>query len=125
MGAFVHSSSTLVYANTTGSDILAGSVVLFNSDKLAGVTYSYIPAGENGVVGLTGIFELPTPSTFSCTQGAPAYWDKTGGTVVASVASGSTLPQIGVFAEDRAAASGSVPVVLNVAAITVTGSSGS
>lgn len=124
MGQFVHGSSTLIYKNATGADILAGSVISFNSGALAGVNYSYIPAGESGVVALTGTFELPTPSTFTCTQGAPAYWDATGGTVIASVASGSTAPQIGVFAETRASSTGSVPVVLNVAGITKTGSSG-
>lgn len=121
MGRVVKYTDELIYTNSTGSNIAAGDVVTFNSGALAGVAICPIAAGESGSVYLSGVWELPTGTTFTCTQGAAAYWDATGGKVIASVASGSTAPQIGVFAETLSASRGAVQIVLNVAAITKTG----
>lgn len=120
MGKFVKTSNTLVYYNNSASPIIAGTVVTFNSGALAGVAASYIAPYSSGIAWLDGIWELPTAASFSCTQGAPAYWSGTA--VVTSVPSGSTYPKLGVFAETLSSSTaGAAQVVLNVAGITVAG----
>lgn len=123
MGQYIHNSNELIYTNSSGGDIAAGEVVVFNSGGLCGVASSMIPNGAAGVVQLGGVWDLPTASSFSCTQGAAAYWDATNKQVISTVSTG-TAPQIGVFAETLTASRGFVQVVLNIAAITKTAAAG-
>lgn len=123
MALFVRGFNQLIFDNSAGSDIKAGEVVSLNSNTLVGVAPSLIPSGGRGVVSLDGVWEIETGSTFSCTQGAPAYWDDTNKVIVAAVPSGSTYPVVGVFAQTLTASKGSVDVILGVIPKTETTSS--
>lgn len=103
-----------------GSAVKAGDVVCFDTNKLAGVAIRSGEVGDVVSVALDGRWAL-TASSLTCTAGNPAYWDATNSKVIASVASGVTAPQIGVFAETKSSFTGNVAVIVGCAGITKTG----
>lgn len=73
---------------TAGADIASGAGVLVGS--LFGVAEGPIANGQNGVVVLTGVFDLPKAPSQAWTVGARVYWDAANARCT-TTASGNTL----------------------------------
>lgn len=71
MKNFVSVGNTLTI--TAGADIASGDGVLVGS--LFGVAAGDIATGAEGVINLTGIYDLPKIGSEAWTVGAPVYWD--------------------------------------------------
>jgi predicted RecA/RadA family phage recombinase len=70
---FIQCGDTLEYANSSGSTITAGSVVVIGS--LAGVALNDIPDGESGTVMVEGVFKLTKVTGTAFSQGDELFWD--------------------------------------------------
>lgn len=100
---------TLLNPDTSPSrDIASGEGALFGS--IFGIAITDIPAGEEGAVETTGVWELPKTSAQAWTVGAKIYWNNTLHVVTTS-SSGNTL--IGVAVEIAANPSAVGKVRLN------------
>lgn len=73
---------------TAGADISSGDGVL--AGAIFGVAEADIANGAEGVVVLTGVFELPKIGSQAWTVGAKVYWDN-GNSRCTTVASTNTL----------------------------------
>lgn len=71
MKNFVAVGNTLTI--TAGADIASGAGVLVGS--LFGVAAGAIANGADGVINLTGIYDLPKVGSQAWTVGALVYWD--------------------------------------------------
>lgn len=86
------------YTNETDEIIQAGTGIQVG-DALFGVLETAIQPGETGTLAMQGIWTLPIASSTTAAAGALAYWDKSGGKVLAS---GSSKLAIGVFTKGSA-----------------------
>ena len=80
MKNFVAAGDTLTI--TAGADIASGAGVLVGS--LFGVTAGAIANGAQGVINLTGVYDLPKVASQAWTVGALVYWTGTACTATAS-----------------------------------------
>lgn len=80
MKNFVAVGNTLTI--TAGADIASGAGVLVGS--LFGVAAGDIANGAEGVINLTGIYDLPKVGSQAWTVGALIYWNGTACTTAAS-----------------------------------------
>lgn len=71
MKNFVSAGNTLTI--TAGADIASGAGVLLGS--LFGVAAGAIANGADGVINLTGVYDLPKVGSQAWTVGALVYWD--------------------------------------------------
>lgn len=71
MKNFVSAGNTLTI--TAGADIASGAGVLLGS--LFGVAAGAIANGAEGVINLTGVYDLPKVGSQAWTVGALVYWD--------------------------------------------------
>ena len=71
MKNFVSAGNTLTI--TAGADIASGAGVLLGS--LFGVAAGAITNGAEGVINLTGVYDLPKVGSQAWTVGALVYWD--------------------------------------------------
>ena len=89
----VKSTLQQIYTNSGTDPIEAGTGIQVG-DALFGVLETYLNPGESGVLAMSGIWTLPIASSTTASAGAIAYWDKSGGKVLAS---GTSKLAIGVF----------------------------
>ncbi|UXU75543.1 MULTISPECIES: DUF2190 family protein [unclassified Paracoccus (in: a-proteobacteria)] len=73
---------------TASSDIASGAGVLVGN--LFGVAEGAIANGQNGVIVLTGVFDLPKAPSQAWTVGVRVYWDAANARCT-TTASGNTL----------------------------------
>ena len=66
-----------VFDHVAAAPIASGDVVVF--PDMIGVALTDIATGEEGSVGVSGVFEINTLSTDVVAQGAQLYWDATPG----------------------------------------------
>lgn len=95
---------------TAGADIASGAGVKVG--VLFGVAAGNIANGAQGIINLTGVYELPKVSAQAWTQGAAIYW--TGTACTTATTAGNLL--IGVAAQAAANPSATGMVRLNGAA---------
>lgn len=93
MKNYVSQGNTL--AITAAAAIASGDGVLTGS--LFGVAAGDIAVGEDGIVELTGVFDLPKAASQAWTVGAKVYWDDTNKRCT-TVATGNTLIGAAVLA---------------------------
>ncbi len=72
---FIQDGSTIDHANSSGSTILSGAVVVIGS--LIGVAIADIPNGEKGAVRIEGVFELPKVEAAVIGTGEDVIYDIT------------------------------------------------
>ena len=94
----VKSTLQQIYKNEGASVIAAGTGIQVG-DALFGVLETTLNPGESGVLAMQGIWTLPIASSTTAAAGALAYWDKSGGKVLAS---GASKLAIGVFTKGSA-----------------------
>lgn len=94
----VRNTLQVPYTNTGTDPIEAGTGIQVG-DAIFGVLETYTAPGETGVLAQTGVWTLPIASSTTASAGAIAYWDKTGGKVLAS---GTSKLAIGVFTKGSA-----------------------
>lgn len=92
MKNFISHGNTLDWTNGTGADVASGDGVMAGS--LFGIAAGDIADGEQGVLNVNGVYELPKTASQAWTVGQKVYW--TPGGAATTVASGNTL--IGVAA---------------------------
>lgn len=78
----------------SGSDRIEAGTGQQIGDAIFGVLQTNIGPGETGTLAMTGVWTLPIASSTTASAGALAYWDKSGGKVLAS---GTSKLCIGVF----------------------------
>lgn len=83
----------------SGSDRIEAGTGEQVGDAIFGVLQTNIGPGETGVLAMTGIWTLPIATSTTADAGDLAYWDKSGGKVLAS---GSSKLCIGVFTKGSA-----------------------
>lgn len=88
MKSFVSAGNTLTFTNTTGAAIASGAGVLLGA--IFGLASGPIADGAEGVLNLTGEYELPKAGAQAWALGAAIYWNGTTG-VATTAASGNTL----------------------------------
>jgi predicted RecA/RadA family phage recombinase len=93
MKNFVSQGNTL--AITAAAAIASGDGVLTGS--LFGVAAGDIAVGEEGIVNLTGVYDLPKAASQAWTVGAKVYWDNANKRCT-TAASGNTLIGAAVLA---------------------------
>ena len=72
MKNFIATGNTLTI--TAEADIASGAGVLIGS--IFGVATGPIANGAEGVINLTGVYDLPKTASQAWTVGAKVYWDK-------------------------------------------------
>ncbi|MDR0809742.1 MAG: DUF2190 family protein [Gemmobacter sp.] len=119
MKNFVAVGNTLTI--TAGADIVSGAGVLVGS--LFGVAAGHIAEGAEGVINLTGVYDLPKAPSQAWTVGALIYWDE-GDARCTNVA--STNVPIGVAVAAVGGTAGEIVgrVRLNGAAVAATSGGG-
>lgn len=106
---FIKSSYEAIYAvASAGSPVAAGDVIVLASNIVV-VAGRDIPAGGEGVVYFSGVFEFPA-SSLTVATGAKLYWDASNGVATTTSTSNTYL---GVAANTVTAGS-SVQVILNI-----------
>ena len=80
---------------TAGADIESGDGVLVGS--IFGVAAGDIANGAEGVINLTGVYDLPKAPSQAWTVGAKVYWDNTAKACTTTVGS-NTLIGVAVLA---------------------------
>lgn len=106
---FIKSSYEVIYAvASAGTPVGAGDVLVVGSN-IVGVAARDIPAGGEGAVYLSGVFEFPA-SSLTVAAGAKLYWDASGNVATTTSTSNTYL---GVAANTVTAGS-SVQVILNI-----------
>ncbi|WP_323006540.1 DUF2190 family protein [Pseudorhodobacter sp.] len=111
MKNFVSVGDTLTI--TAGADIASGAGVLVGS--LFGVAAGAIANGAQGVINLTGVYDLPKVGSQAWTVGALIYWN---GTACTNVASTNKLIGVAVQAVGSGAGETTGRVRLNGAGVT-------
>lgn len=94
---------------TAGADIASGAGVRVG--LLFGVAAGAIANGAQGIINLTGVYELPKVSAQAWTQGAAIYWDHdaSGGAVATTATTaGNILIGVAAAAADNPSATGMV-----------------
>ena len=86
------------YVNS-GSDVALAGTGVQVGDAIFGVLETNLQPGETGVLAMTGIWTLPIATSTTADAGDIAYWDKSGGKVLAS---GASKLAIGVFTKGSA-----------------------
>lgn len=112
MKNFIAVGNTLTI--TAEADIASGAGVLVGS--LFGVADGHIAEGAEGVINLTGIYDLPKQPSQAWTVGAKIYWDA-GNARCTTTASSNTLIGIAVLATGGTAGEIVGRVRLNGAAV--------
>lgn len=95
---------SLDYLNGTEADIPANTVVIFGDH--IGVAGTDIPAGENGTIHVTGVFEIHKKTGVALEMGDPVTFTEENG--IDKATSGA----VGYAIEDAAAAAATVRVKL-------------
>jgi predicted RecA/RadA family phage recombinase len=111
MKNFVAAGDTLTI--TAGADIASGAGVLVGS--LFGVAAGAIANGAQGVINLTGVYDLPKAGSQAWTVGALVYWT---GTACTTTASTNKLIGVAVAAVGSGAGETTGRVRLNGAGVT-------
>lgn len=106
MAKYVQRGEALDFANSSGSKINAGDVVVLGTR--IGVAGGDIANGETGAVHVVGVFEFPKASG-AITLGAAVYWDATNSKITTT----STSNTLAGFAV-AAAASGDETVLVKI-----------
>ncbi|MBR9837032.1 MAG: DUF2190 family protein [Rhodobacteraceae bacterium] len=100
MKNFKSQGNTLTF--TAGAAYLSGAGVLLGS--IFGVAAGDIASGEDGVINLVGVYELPKTASQAWTVGAAIYWDDANdeATTVAedNVLIGAAVAAVGSGAEE-------------------------
>ena len=73
---YVQEGKSLDYKNGSGTDILAGDVVIMGAR--AGVAGTDIPVGLIGSIHMEGVFKIPKKAAEAITAGAVYFTQKTG-----------------------------------------------
>ena len=94
----VRNTLQVPYTNSGSANIEAGTGTQVG-DNIFGVLETNIAPGETGVLAMTGIWTLPIATSTTANAGDLAYWDKSGGKVLAS---GTSKLCIGVFTKGSA-----------------------
>lgn len=106
---YIKTSPEIIHAvAAAGTPVAAGDVIILGSN-IVGVAARDIPAGGDGVVYLSGVFEFPA-SSLTVAAGAKLYWDASGNVATTTSTSNTYL---GVAANTVTAGS-SVQVILNI-----------
>ena len=112
MKNFIATGNTLTI--TAEADIASGAGVLIGS--IVGVATGPIANGAEGVINLTGVYDLPKTASQAWTVGAKVYWDNTAKACTTTVGS-NTLIGIAVLAVGGGAGETTGRVRLNGAAV--------
>lgn len=75
MKNFVSQGNTLTFTNGTGADVASGAGVLLGT--AFGIAAGDVADGADGVLNLTGVYDLPKVGSQAWTVGAAIYWDNT------------------------------------------------
>ena len=79
---YVQEGKSLDYKNGSGTDILAGDVVIMGSR--AGVAGTDIPVGLTGSIHIEGVFKIPKKAAEAITAGAVVFYSEDGLTAVSA-----------------------------------------
>lgn len=88
MKNFLAHGHSLTVTNTTGGAIASGQGVLLGT--MFGIAAGPIATGEDGVLNLEGVYQLPKIGSQAWTVGARVYWDAANARCT-NVATGNTL----------------------------------
>ncbi|WP_202301538.1 DUF2190 family protein [Dryocola clanedunensis] len=88
---YYQDGNTMDWTNGTGADILSGQAVAVGN--ITGVAHDDIPAGEAGVLHMTGVFVLPKVADETWQRGAKLYLDDAG--LVTAVAADAEAVVVG------------------------------
>lgn len=106
---YIKTSPEIIHAvAAAGTPVAAGDVIVLGSN-IVGVAVRDIPAGGEGTVYISGVYEFPA-SSLTVAAGAKLYWDATGNVATTTSTSNTYL---GVAANTVTAGS-SVQVILNI-----------
>lgn len=105
---YVQEGKSLDYKNVSGTDILAGDVVIMGSR--AGVAGTHIPAGQTGSLHMEGVFKIPKKAAEAITAGADVFYSEEGLTAVSTGKS----PQVTVGYAVAAAAESDATVMVKL-----------
>jgi len=95
MKNFVAHGNALTFLNATGAAIASGAGVVLG--KLFGIAAGPVAIGAEGVLNLTGVYDLPKAASQAWTVGAAVYWDNTAKRCT-TVATDNTLIGVAVAA---------------------------
>ena len=87
MKNFIATGNTLTI--TAEADIASGAGVLIGS--IFGVATGPIANGAQGVINLTGVYDLPKTASQAWTVGAKVYWDNTAKACTTTVGSNTLI----------------------------------
>jgi predicted RecA/RadA family phage recombinase len=98
---YVEDGKTMDWTNNTGSDVLSGDPVTIGA--LTGVAHGDIADGEDGVLHMTGVWEMLKDPSETWTAGQTLYLDPDSGNVTAAegdVLAGTAWADVDVGSED-------------------------
>lgn len=79
---YVEDGKTMDWTNGTGADVASGDPVVVGA--LIGVAHSDIANGEDGVLHMSGVLQLPKDEAETWSAGAALYFDDASGNVTAT-----------------------------------------
>ena len=114
----VRNTLQVPFINAGDAAIEAGTGIQVG-DNIFGVLETYVKPGAAGTLAMSGVWTLPIASGTTASAGDLAYWDKSGGKVLAT---GTSKLCIGVFTKGSASGETETEVAVFPTVITSAGS---